>query len=133
MKWNKKESINLPFFLKPEKNNPKRKLAFNLFCFVLEVLLITGFVVYSAYAHTPYMACFDNEDGTITCNGEFSDGSSAAGTPIRIENRKGKIIQKGKMDEDGEYTFNTPKGKFIVVFDAGPGHVVKEKSESIVE
>ncbi|MBN1904055.1 MAG: hypothetical protein JW927_03065 [Deltaproteobacteria bacterium] len=97
------------------------------------VLLAANITVLKANAHTPYMACFENEEHTITCNGEFSDGSSAAGTPVRVENEKGKIILEGKMDEDGEFTFKTPEGRFTVIFDAGPGHIVEEKSENIIE
>jgi hypothetical protein len=84
-------------------------------------------------AHTPYMACFDNGDGTITCNGEFSDGSSAAGVAIRVVDKNEKVLLAGHMDEDGEYTFDRPAGAFTVIFDAGPGHVVKEKDDSIVQ
>lgn len=86
-----------------------------------------------ASAHTPFMACFDNGDGTITCNGEFSDGSSAAGVVMRVVDGQGKILTNGSMDEDSEYTFKTPQGSFTVIFDAGPGHVVKEKSDSILQ
>ncbi|MBK1637032.1 hypothetical protein CKO19_14985, partial [Rhodovulum adriaticum] len=31
-----------------------------------------------AQAHTPLCACYDNGDGTVLCEGGFSDGSSAA-------------------------------------------------------
>jgi hypothetical protein len=84
-------------------------------------------------AHTPYMACFDNGDGTITCNGEFSDGSSAAGVAVRVVDENDKILLSGRMDDDGEYTFGKPAGVFTVVFDAGPGHLVRERSDSILE
>ncbi len=79
------------------------------------------------------MACFDNGDGTITCNGEFSDGSSAAGVAMRVINAQKKVMIEGSMDEDSEYTFKKPGGVFTVIFDAGPGHVVKEKSDNIFE
>ena len=84
-------------------------------------------------AHTPLMACFDNGDGTITCNGGFSDGSAATGVVMRIVDGQEKILMEGSMDEDSEYTFEKPPGTFTVIFDAGPGHVVKEKSSNISE
>lgn len=84
-------------------------------------------------SHTPFMACFDNGDGTITCNGEFSDGSSAAGVVMRVIDGQKKVLIEGSMDEDSEYTFEKPQGVFTVIFDAGPGHVVKEKSDNISE
>jgi hypothetical protein len=84
-----------------------------------------------ALAHTPLMACFDNGDDTITCNGGFSDGSSASGVTIQVVNGQDKIIIEGTMDHDSEFTFDKPAGRYTVVFDAGPNHVVKEKSDSI--
>ena len=104
----------------------------NLRIVLWSLFLIPGFVAVSS-AHTPFMACFDNGDGTITCNGEFSDGSSAAEVAMRIIDGQGKILMQGRMNEDSEYTFKRPKGVFTVIFDAGPGHVVKEKSDNITE
>jgi len=92
-------------------------------------LLLTG----QALAHTPLCSCTDNGDGTVTCEGGFSDGSSAAGVNMTVEDKSGKTLIKGKMDEYSEYTFKKPKGDYIVIFDAGPGHVVKVKSEEITE
>ena len=86
----------------------------------------------SIWAHTPYMACFDNGDGTVTCNGDFSDGSSAAGVPMRVVDDQEKLLIQGRMDEDGEFTFQRPDGAFTVIFDGGPNHVVKERSNTIV-
>jgi hypothetical protein len=84
-----------------------------------------------ALAHTPLMACFDNGDDTVTCNGGFSDGSAAAGVSIRVVDEQDRVLLEGKMNSDSEYTFDRPPGAFTVVFDAGPGHVVKEKSSNI--
>ena len=82
--------------------------------FILCLLVLGAAFV---FAHTPILVCYENGDGTITCEGGFSDGSSAKGVEIR--------------DKNSEYTFKKPKGSFIVIFDAGPGHVVKVKSEDI--
>jgi hypothetical protein len=84
-----------------------------------------------AHAHTPLCSCFDNGDGTITCEGGFSDGSAAAGVETRVEGKGGKILIKGKMDSGGEYVFKKPSIPFTFVFDAGPGHVVKIRGEEI--
>lgn len=35
----------------------------------LSVLLMAVFLVTYAFAHTPICNCFDNGDGTITCEG----------------------------------------------------------------
>ncbi|MGP1594294.1 MAG: hypothetical protein ACTTH8_03505 [Treponema sp.] len=83
------------------------------------------------FAHSPLLLCWNNEDGTITCEGGFSDGSSAKGVEIRVENDKGTVLVKGVMDKNSEFTFKKPKGTFTIIFDAGPGHVVKVPSSKV--
>jgi hypothetical protein len=91
------------------------------------------FLVTAADAHTPLCACYDNGDGTITCEGGFSDGSSGAGVAMKVQDRNGKLLKKGKMNEDSEFTFKKPGAPYTVIFDAGPGHAVEVKSENITE
>lgn len=50
----------------------------------------------SAYAHSAIMSCFDNGDGTVTCEGGFSDGSSASGVKFHVD-QGGKKIISGKL------------------------------------
>lgn len=90
-------------------------------------LLLSG----QALAHSVLCSCYDNGDGTITCEGGFSDGAAAAGTEARVEDVAGKVLLKGKMDAIGEYTFKKPEVPFMFVFDAGPGHIVKIKEGDI--
>ena len=87
----------------------------------------------AAIAHTTLCSCYDNGDGTITCDGGFSDGSSAAGVEIRIVNKDGKVIIRGVMSEDSEFTFDKPKGSYQVQLDAGPGHLVEVDGKDIFE
>ncbi len=84
-------------------------------------------------AHTPLCACYDNGDGTITCEGGFSDGSSAAGVGMRIENTGGDILLNGKMDADSEFSFSKPADTYRVIFDAGEGHVIEIQGSDILE
>jgi type 1 fimbria pilin len=93
------------------------------------VLVLAG----SAFAHTPLCSCFDEGDGTITCEGGFSDGSSAAGVTMYVEDGGGHTLLKGKMDEDSEFTFDKPNDDFTVVFDAGEGHTIEIDGKEIVE
>ena len=86
-----------------------------------------------SFAHTPLCSCYDNGDGSITCEGGFSDGSSAAGVEMRAVSEDGKILIKGKMDEDSEFTFKKPSGPFTVQFDAGPGHLIEIEGTEITE
>lgn len=96
--------------------------------FVLEVFLTSG-----VFAHTPLCLCSDEGDGTILCEGGFSDGSSAAGVKIKAVNSEGKMLIKGVMNEDSEFTFKKPEGPYKVIFDAGPGHEVEVPGSEITE
>ena len=101
---------------------------------LLSCLLAAGlFLAGQAFAHTPLCSCYDNGDETITCEGGFSDGSSAAGVEIRVLDKDGKVLIKGKMNEDSEFTFKKPSGSYKVVFDAGPGHEVIVDGKDIIE
>jgi hypothetical protein len=86
----------------------------------------------SVLAHTPYMACFAEEQDTIACYAEYSDGSSAEGTAIRVTSEDGKILYEDTFDADGEYSFRRPRTRFTVTMDGGPGHIVREKSSNIL-
>jgi hypothetical protein len=85
-----------------------------------------------ALAHTPLCSCYDNGDGTVTCEGGFSDGSSASEVQMRVEDNGGKILINGKMDEDSEFTFKKPSAPYKVVFDAGEGHIVEVDGKEIL-
>ncbi|MBG0789202.1 MAG: hypothetical protein H0S80_01755 [Desulfovibrionaceae bacterium] len=86
-----------------------------------------------AFAHSPLMSCFDNGDNTVTCEGGFSDGSSASGVKIHVLDASGKSLVETKMNEDSEVTFDKPAGDYKVVFDGGEGHSVEINGADIVE
>ena len=75
-------------------------------------------------AHSPICACYDNGDGTVTCEGGFSDGASAEGVAMRIVDESDRVLQVGEMDARSTYTFDMPAGEFHVIFDAGMSHIV---------
>ncbi|PID39322.1 MAG: hypothetical protein CR984_07320 [Proteobacteria bacterium] len=104
-------------------------------CFVLTGALILGILLAGGpvWAHTPLCSCYDNGDGTATCEGGFSDGSSAAGVQMRVEKKDGGILLKGKMDEDSEFTFDKPADSYKVVFDGGEGHIIEIDDKEIIE
>lgn len=99
------------------------------------VLTLAAMVAFAgqAFAHSPLMSCFDNGDNTVTCEGGFSDGSSAAGVKLHIKDGNGKTILDTKMNEDSELTFDKPEGAYMVIFDAGEGHAVEVNGSDIVE
>jgi hypothetical protein len=105
---------------------PKTKL---ITCFLTIGLYLTPL----CHAHTPLCACSDNGDGTVTCEGGFSDGSSASGVELRVETNGGRVLIKGEMSEDSEYTFDKPAQSYKVVFDAGEGHLVEVFGKEISE
>jgi hypothetical protein len=97
------------------------------------VLIFSLILAGHALAHTALCSCYDNGDGTITCEGGFSDGSSAAGVQMRVEKMAGGVLIQGKMDANSEYSFKKPDGQYKVVFDAGEGHVVEIDGDKIFE
>lgn len=86
-----------------------------------------------AYAHNAICDCYDNGDSTITCEGGFSDGGSAAGVPIRVLDDTGKVLIDGVMSDQSDFSFSKPDGNFHVEFDAGAGHIVQIDGRDIEE
>ncbi|MBI9080086.1 MAG: hypothetical protein JEY79_10155 [Pseudodesulfovibrio sp.] len=99
------------------------------------VLTLAAMVAFAgqAFAHSPLMSCFDNGDGTITCEGGFSDGSSASGVKMHIQDGEGTSILETKMNEDSECSFAKPASAYVVIFDSGEGHTVELNGADIVE
>lgn len=97
--------------------------------FGFALILIMVFSV-AAYAHTPLMSCFDEGDGTITCEGGFSDGSSSSGVEFMVE-QNGNVVLRTKMNEFSVVNFEKPKGDYKAIFNAGEGHVVTINGKDI--
>jgi hypothetical protein len=87
----------------------------------------------AAHAHNAICECYDNGDGTNTCEGGFSDVGKAAGVPDRVVEPAGKVLIEGAMSEQSDYTFKKPAADFRVQFDAGQGHVVTIDGRDIEE
>jgi hypothetical protein len=85
----------------------------------------------AVWAHSPICNCYDNGDGSVTCEGGFSDGSSAAGVAIRIVDARDRVLIDGRMEDDGTFSFAKPDQEFHVVFDAGQSHLVTIFGEDI--
>jgi hypothetical protein len=99
----------------------------------LVIAVVCGLLLLPAalvLAHTPLCSCWDNGDGTITCEGGFSDGSSAAGVRMVVK-QDGKEVIVGQMDESSQFTFKKPEGPYTVLFDAGEGHKVEIDGKEI--
>ena len=87
----------------------------------------------AAIAHTPLCSCYDNGDGTVLCEGGFSDGSSASNVGVFVKDGSGNVIVEGKMDANSEFEFNKPSGVYTVLFDAGEGHQIEISGDDITE
>lgn len=96
-------------------------------------LSLSLFGMGAVQAHTPLCSCYDNGDGTIECEGGFSDGSSATGVSMLVYDADDKKLYEGKLDANSIFVFDKPEGDFKVVFDAGEGHKVEVPSSRIVE
>lgn len=84
-------------------------------------------------AHTPLCSCWDEGNGMITCEGGFSDGSSAQGVIMYVKDKNGKTLIKGQMNELSEFSFKKPEQDYRVIFDSGEGHQVEVNGQEIVE
>jgi hypothetical protein len=96
------------------------------FSTVAMVLLGVVWASVPGIAHTPLLYIEDNDDGTIYVEGGFSDGSSAEGIPIRLEDSEGNVLWNGTLDAYGTVeNLSIPDVQpYYVIFDAGPGHEV---------
>ncbi len=101
----------------------------------ITIALLTGLLLIAsvASAHTPLFACYDNGDGTVLCEGGFSDGSSAAGVTVQVKDAGGAVLLDGQMSELSDFEFDKPEGDYTVVFDAGEGHLIEVPGSEIVE
>lgn len=95
--------------------------------FYLAIILISAFLISPVYAHTVVMGVEDNEDGTVTIEGVYSTQEIPVGAEVRLEDEKGKVLWKGKIDWEGLCTFEKPKVPYTIILDAGPGHKAERK------
>ncbi len=100
----------------------------------IPLLLCAVFLAFSAqaHAHSALLNCFDNADGTFTCQGGYSDGSSATGIRIVVKDDSGRILQEAQLNTDSEVVLPRPQQNFTILFDGGSGHSVEIPGESIV-
>ncbi|MFW0885753.1 UNVERIFIED_CONTAM: hypothetical protein MKS84_03495 [Pseudomonas sp. JL1] len=85
----------------------------------------------TALAHGPVLDCYIERDDQVKCEAGFTDGSSAAGRKIHIQNPSDKVLLEGEVGKDNTYTFQPPTGTYSVVFLGGAGHDVTIQSSDI--
>ncbi len=116
----------------------KQTTVWEIFIMIGKYLVLAvafGFLAFPGLssAHTPLFSCFDNADGTIYCEGGFSDGSSAAGVPIIVKDASGEVIMKSELSRISDIEFDKPEVDYVVVFDGGEGHVIEIPGSRIFE
>jgi len=75
------------------------------------------------FGHSLVLNVFDNGDNTITIEGIFNTGESAAGALVKIEViDSGEILFKQRLSEDEDITVEIPQIPYNIILDGGPGH-----------
>lgn len=88
-------------------------------------LLIMIVLPINILAHSLLLNVFDNEDNTITVEGIFNTGESAAGALIILEAlNSGEILFKQRLLDDSELTIKIPKEPYKIILDGGEGHTI---------
>jgi hypothetical protein len=101
---------------------------------VTVMLIIFSLAPGLSWAHKPLLGVSDNNDGTMSIEAGFSDGSSAAGHKIILKNQQtGEILLEQKVGEDGTLDLKKPTVNFTVTLDAGEGHTVTKEGPAPAE
>lgn len=102
------------------------------FCCVARTAAL-GTIVLSqaALAHGPVFDCYLKQDDWVKCEAGFTDGSSAAGRKVHVQDASGKVLLDGSVGADSTYGFKPPAGDYSVVFLGGDGHGVTIQSSDI--
>lgn len=91
--------------------------------FVFSVFLLTY-----ASAHTLILNVYRDVDDTITIEGKFDTGASAAGAIVRLESlNTGKVLYEERLPRESEITIEVPDEPYQIVLDGGPGHSAIKK------
>lgn len=100
----------------------------------ISLVVALGLALTASYAmaHSALLNCFDNADGSFTCQGGYSDGSSATGIRIVVMDMSGNMLQEARLDADSEVILPYPNGDFRVLFDGGSGHSVEITGDVIM-
>lgn len=94
-------------------------------------LLFTGLCL-PAQGHSPVFTCFDNGNGTVTCEAGFTDGASAEGILVQVMDLQGKVLLQEAIGAENNVTFKQPDAaEYMVVFAAGEGHEIRIFSDEI--
>ncbi|WGK87813.1 hypothetical protein [Pseudomonas migulae] len=96
-------------------------------------ILIVGALVFcqAAFAHGPVFDCYIESDDLVKCEAGYTDGSSAAGRKIHVQDASNKVLLDGIVGQDNTCTFQPPAGQYSVVFMGGDNHQATIQSSDI--
>ena len=96
-------------------------------------ILIAGALVFcqAAFAHGPVFDCYIESDDLVKCEAGYTDGSSAAGRKIHVQDTSNKVLLEGIVGTDNTYAFQPPAEKYSVVFMGGDNHEATIQSSDI--
>ena len=99
------------------------KKVLRLCCFAFCVLMVTGVLVQSVYAHKVNIFAYA-EDGRIHAEGYFVDGSKCMNSQVDvIDNKSGEKLLEGRTDDHGQFLFDIPRVTSLqLILHAGTGH-----------
>ncbi len=73
-------------------------------------------------AHSLLLSCQPAPDNTVSCKGEFSDGSDAAGMAVSVKAYDERVLAKGTLGSDSTWRFAKPAGEYFVRLEDGGEH-----------
>jgi len=91
-----------------------------MFLIAIAILLVSAV---PAYAHK--MTIDPVEDGIIKV--QYDDGSFSERTEVKVYNSKDEVIEEGKLDEEGKFTYDKSKDVSYIVAEDGLGHKAEWK------
>lgn len=97
-------------------------------------ILMAGTLMFcqAAFAHGPVFDCYIESNDLVMCEAGYTDGSSAAGRKIHVQDTRNKVLLEGSVGTDNTYTFQPPAGKYSVVFMGGDNHEATIQSYDIL-
>ena len=96
-------------------------------------LFIAGALLCSqaALAHGPVFDCYLEQDDLVKCEAGYTDGSSAVGRKIHVQDTRNKVLIEGVVGQDNAFAFAPPATSYSVLFMGGDNHNVTIQSSDI--
>lgn len=87
---------------------------------------------HAASAHGPVFDCYNEHDDWVKCEAGYTDGSSAVGRKIHVQDTSNKVLLEGTVDQDNSFTFQPPVGAYSVGVAEPPSSLARIEVRSSV-